>query len=171
VDQDDVVTSGGIGGFDAPIDLSADNYFVRGVRLPYFKFRAIAAGETPTDRRPWAFGGPSCPASPPRAAVARRRAGLGRADRLPRRAAPRGYPQEVLRRARPSDTGRYVGNLIGGGNPFARRAQAPADDEGTWGWDFVGGCFRRRGCSTGGTARRRAAPAGTRPTAPGCCIR
>jgi len=38
VDQDDVVTAFGIVGFDAPSNLRADNFFVSGVRLPYFKF-------------------------------------------------------------------------------------------------------------------------------------
>jgi uncharacterized protein GlcG (DUF336 family) len=38
VDQDDVVTSGGIGGFDPPDVLRADQFFVAGVRLPYQKF-------------------------------------------------------------------------------------------------------------------------------------
>ncbi len=38
VNQDDVVTSAGIGGFDAPVNLRADQLFVRRVRLPYFNF-------------------------------------------------------------------------------------------------------------------------------------
>ena len=38
VDQDDVVTSFGITGFDPPPNLRADMFFVRGVRLPYLKF-------------------------------------------------------------------------------------------------------------------------------------
>jgi uncharacterized protein GlcG (DUF336 family) len=38
VDQDDVVTAGGIATFEPPDVLRADNYFVRGVRLPYQKF-------------------------------------------------------------------------------------------------------------------------------------
>jgi uncharacterized protein GlcG (DUF336 family) len=38
VDQDDVVTSGGIGGFEPPDVLRADNYQVRGAPLPYQKF-------------------------------------------------------------------------------------------------------------------------------------
>src|SRR5205807_3648861 len=38
VNQDDVVTSAGIFGFDAPPAIRADEYFVRGVRLPYFNF-------------------------------------------------------------------------------------------------------------------------------------
>jgi uncharacterized protein GlcG (DUF336 family) len=38
VNQDDFITVGGIAGFAAPSSLAADQYFVRGVRLPYFKF-------------------------------------------------------------------------------------------------------------------------------------
>lgn len=37
VDQDDVVTTGGLRGFDAPANLRADMFFVRGVRLPFRK--------------------------------------------------------------------------------------------------------------------------------------
>jgi uncharacterized protein GlcG (DUF336 family) len=38
VNQDDVVTSAGIGGYEAPPNKRADQVFVRGVRLPYFNF-------------------------------------------------------------------------------------------------------------------------------------
>jgi uncharacterized protein GlcG (DUF336 family) len=38
VDQDDVVTSAGIAGYGAPAALTADQFFVSGVRLPYLKF-------------------------------------------------------------------------------------------------------------------------------------
>jgi len=38
VNQDDFITFGGIAGFAAPSSLAADQYFVRGVRLPYFNF-------------------------------------------------------------------------------------------------------------------------------------
>jgi uncharacterized protein GlcG (DUF336 family) len=38
VDQDDVVTSFGIAGYAAPTAIRADQYFVRGIRLPYIKF-------------------------------------------------------------------------------------------------------------------------------------
>ena len=38
VDQDDVVTFFGIVGFAPPVSIQADNYFVRGIRLPYNKF-------------------------------------------------------------------------------------------------------------------------------------
>ena len=38
VDQDDFVTSGGSVGFEAPTAIRADQIFISGVRLPYFKF-------------------------------------------------------------------------------------------------------------------------------------
>jgi uncharacterized protein GlcG (DUF336 family) len=38
VEQDDFVTSAGTAGFEAPLAIRADQVFVRGVRLPYFKF-------------------------------------------------------------------------------------------------------------------------------------
>jgi uncharacterized protein GlcG (DUF336 family) len=38
VDQDDYVTSGGSTGFEAPTAIRADQIFINGVRLPYFKF-------------------------------------------------------------------------------------------------------------------------------------
>jgi uncharacterized protein GlcG (DUF336 family) len=38
VDQDDFVTSGGAVDFQAPSNIRADQIFIRGVRLPYFKF-------------------------------------------------------------------------------------------------------------------------------------
>jgi len=38
VDQDDYVTSGGTGGFEAPANIRADQIMDQGVRLPYFKF-------------------------------------------------------------------------------------------------------------------------------------
>ena len=38
VDQDDYVTSGGAAEFQAPATVRADQIFIRGVRLPYFKF-------------------------------------------------------------------------------------------------------------------------------------
>jgi uncharacterized protein GlcG (DUF336 family) len=38
VDQDDYVTSGGAAEFQAPTNIRADQIFIRGVRLPYFKF-------------------------------------------------------------------------------------------------------------------------------------
>jgi uncharacterized protein GlcG (DUF336 family) len=38
VDQDDFVTSAGTTGFEAPTAIRADQVFIEGVRLPYFKF-------------------------------------------------------------------------------------------------------------------------------------
>jgi uncharacterized protein GlcG (DUF336 family) len=38
VDQDDYVTAGGSVGFEAPTGIRADQIFINGVRLPYFKF-------------------------------------------------------------------------------------------------------------------------------------
>ncbi|MGH9658123.1 MAG: heme-binding protein [Bryobacteraceae bacterium] len=38
VEQDDYVTAGGAEGFEAPAERRADQVFVRGVRLPYWKF-------------------------------------------------------------------------------------------------------------------------------------
>ncbi len=38
VDQDDFVTSGGSAGFEAPTAIRADQIFINGVRLPFFKF-------------------------------------------------------------------------------------------------------------------------------------
>jgi hypothetical protein len=38
VEQDDVVTNGGAGGFLPPAIIRADQVKIRGVRLPYFKF-------------------------------------------------------------------------------------------------------------------------------------
>ena len=44
VDEDDAVTSGGIGTFDAPPAIRADQSFVSGVRLPYMKFTRNTLG-------------------------------------------------------------------------------------------------------------------------------
>jgi len=38
VNQDDFVTAQGIAGYEPPSNLRADQFFVRGVRLPYLKF-------------------------------------------------------------------------------------------------------------------------------------
>jgi uncharacterized protein GlcG (DUF336 family) len=38
VDQDDYVTDGGAAGFQAPANIRADQFLIRGVRLPYLKF-------------------------------------------------------------------------------------------------------------------------------------
>jgi len=55
-----------------------------------------------------------------------------------------GLPQEISRFAKPSDTGRYSGGMVGGGSVRLRKADGPLPDEGTWGWDYTGGIFRRR---------------------------
>jgi hypothetical protein len=47
-----------------------------------------------------------------------------------------GYPSEVSRCARPSDTGRYDGYYVGGGSPCC--SAAPTPEQGTWGWDYAG---------------------------------
>ncbi len=44
VDQDDVTTVAGQTGFDAPLELRADQFIVRGVRLPYQKFNRNPEG-------------------------------------------------------------------------------------------------------------------------------
>jgi hypothetical protein len=38
VDQDDYVTGSGTKGFEAPMNIRADQIMDQGVRLPYFKF-------------------------------------------------------------------------------------------------------------------------------------
>jgi hypothetical protein len=38
VDQDDLIAAMGSAGFEAPAEIRADRFFVRGVRLPYVKF-------------------------------------------------------------------------------------------------------------------------------------
>jgi hypothetical protein len=55
-----------------------------------------------------------------------------------------GNPLEQAPWARPSDTGRYVGYYVGGGSGSARKGEPPLADEGTWGWDYQGGLFKRR---------------------------
>src|SRR5438046_2744401 len=55
-----------------------------------------------------------------------------------------GYPLVVSPWARPSDTGRYIGYTVGGGALSYRKGEPPLPDDGTWGWDYQGGFFRRR---------------------------
>jgi len=55
-----------------------------------------------------------------------------------------GSPMPLSCLAKPSDTGRYVGSYVGGGNPWFHRADPPSPQEGTWGWDYLGGCLHRR---------------------------
>lgn len=38
IDQDDLIAAAGSAGFEAPVSIRADQFFVRGVRLPYVKF-------------------------------------------------------------------------------------------------------------------------------------
>ncbi|GIW79573.1 MAG: hypothetical protein KatS3mg105_1380 [Gemmatales bacterium] len=53
-----------------------------------------------------------------------------------------GFPLEISRRARPSDTGRYVGYYVGGGGVCF--GHHPAPNQGTWGWDYYGMKFKRK---------------------------
>ena len=55
-----------------------------------------------------------------------------------------GNPSETSRWAIPSDNGRYVGYLVGGGCALPRRADGPTTEEGTWGWDYQGWLLPRR---------------------------
>jgi hypothetical protein len=55
-----------------------------------------------------------------------------------------GRPYEVSPFARFSDTGAYVGYMVGGGCALFHRAHGPSSDDGTWGWDYRGRCFARR---------------------------
>ena len=55
-----------------------------------------------------------------------------------------GFPQEISIFAHPSDTGRYLGHYVGGGSVRTHKGDPPAVDEGTWGWDYTGGFFKRR---------------------------
>ena len=54
--------------------------------------------------------------------------------------------------ARPSDTGQYVGYSVGGGCLCA--GDAPAPDQGTWGWDYGGLCRTRTSSCCGAAAAR-----------------
>jgi hypothetical protein len=53
-----------------------------------------------------------------------------------------GWPECIRPRAIPSDTGRYCGYWVGGG--AACFGEGRYLDEGTWGWDYMGFCFRKR---------------------------
>ena len=53
-----------------------------------------------------------------------------------------GWPECIRTRAIPSDTGRYCGYWVGGG--AACFGEEHYLDEGTWGWDYMGFCFRKR---------------------------
>jgi hypothetical protein len=81
---------------------------------------------------PWRRPDPPTDAPPPPAADS------------PEEQARAGYPQDIRPRAKPSDTGRYAGYYVGGGSLNPRKGELPGPDEGTWGWDYVGGCFKHR---------------------------
>jgi hypothetical protein len=55
-----------------------------------------------------------------------------------------GYPLEISPWARLSNIGGYVGYYVGGGAAQYRKAEPPAPDDGTWGWDFAGHWPARR---------------------------
>jgi hypothetical protein len=55
-----------------------------------------------------------------------------------------GQPQEVSRFARPADVGRSIGYSVGGGALNRNKAEPAGPADGTWGWDYTGGLFRRR---------------------------
>jgi hypothetical protein len=50
-----------------------------------------------------------------------------------------GNPEEVSECAGPSDTGSYVGYMVGGGAAYC--GDGPAVEDGTWGWDYQGWCW------------------------------
>lgn len=53
-----------------------------------------------------------------------------------------GWPTCVHSRAFPSDTGRYCGYYVGGGAAWRREGRY--EDEGTWGWDYMGFWLHKR---------------------------
>ena len=55
-----------------------------------------------------------------------------------------GYPQRVAFWAVPSRSHKYGGYIVGGTTPLDRHGDAPGVAEGTWGWDYFGGLFKRR---------------------------
>ena len=55
-----------------------------------------------------------------------------------------GYPLAISPWALPSDTGGYVGYLVGGGAAHYGKADLPLPTDGTWGWDYAGHWFPRR---------------------------
>jgi hypothetical protein len=44
--------------------------------------------------------------------------------------------------AQPSDTGAYDGYYVGGGSPC--HGDGPGKEEGTWGWDYPGWCWKSK---------------------------
>src|SRR5205085_6982693 len=69
--------------------------------------------------------------------------GIGPAS-APEYHARAGWPLCIRPHALPSDTGAYVGYLVGGGCPYTHFADPPTIDEGTWGWDYAGCWLQRR---------------------------
>ena len=55
-----------------------------------------------------------------------------------------GYPLLLSPLACPSDTGAYVGYLVGGGAVRYHKGDPPYPADGTWGWDYAGRWFPRR---------------------------
>jgi hypothetical protein len=54
-----------------------------------------------------------------------------------------GYPDEISKFARPSETPNYIGYYVGGGCTF--RGGPPGPTEGTYGWDYAGlGCHFKK---------------------------
>jgi len=53
-------------------------------------------------------------------------------------------PPAIARWAIPSNNHRYFGYWVGGGALSRRKGDAPAVDEGTWGWDYRGQLLPRR---------------------------
>ncbi len=53
-----------------------------------------------------------------------------------------GYPSHVSRLAQPSATGPYDGYYVGGGS--ACRGDGPGNEDGTWGWDYFGRCWKSK---------------------------
>jgi hypothetical protein len=49
-----------------------------------------------------------------------------------------GYPNELSKHAHPSNTNRFWGGYVGGG--AAVKGEGRYCGDGTWGWDYVGGC-------------------------------
>jgi hypothetical protein len=55
-----------------------------------------------------------------------------------------GCPQLIGRWAAPAITERYCGGYIGGGTSYHHGGEPRCANEGTWGWDYVGGHLPRR---------------------------
>lgn len=55
-----------------------------------------------------------------------------------------GYPQQISPLAHPSDSGGYVGYLVGGSAANYHKGELPTPIDGTWGWDYAGHWLPRR---------------------------